>query len=110
MKLRGSIPLNVDQTMYNIRDYIAYKNTMQTCILTQVQYYKIKTTMNKNALCSTFIKSMPAINKHVKFLRRNLIKIHHHQRYITLVKEIGKGNLLKWPQVETFHYANGPNQ
>ena len=40
----------------------------------------------------------------------NLIKIHHHQRYITLVKEIGKGNLLKWPQVETFHYANGPNQ
>ena len=55
-------------------------------------------------------KSMSAIDKHVKFLRRNLIKIHHHQRYITLVKEIGKGNLLKWPQVETFHYANGPNQ
>ena len=38
-------------------------------------------------------KSMSATDKHVKFLRRNLIKIHHHQIYITLVKEIGKGNL-----------------
>ena len=55
-------------------------------------------------------KSMSATDKHVKFLRRNLIKIHHHQIYITLVKEIGKGNLLKWPQVKTFHDANGPNQ
>ena len=87
-KLRGSIPLNVDQTMHNIRGNIAYKSTKQTCLPTQVQYYKIKTTMHKMHYALRSYKSVSAIDKRIKFLQRNLIK-NHHQRYIILVKEIG---------------------